>query len=398
MTSYDFKTMLNRAHTGSVKWDNMEAMNDHLADDVVPFSLADSDLKLAPEIIEGIKDNMTDSLSLGYTHADDAYNGAVIHWFNTYHHYHIQPEWIVQTPGVVSAINFAIRALSNKGDGVVLMTPVYYPFYETIRHTERTLAECPLINEGTTYRIDFEQLELQLANPKNRVMIICNPHNPIGRVWTKEELSKIASLCLEHNVVMISDEIHADLIMKGHEHTVLSSLSKEIEQHTVTCTAASKTFNIAGQCVSNIIIANDEWREAFIETKESFGIKGVSTLGLLTTRIAYEHGRHWLDAFLQLVWHNHMMIKKFFETYYPEVKVFDLEGTYLQWIDFRGLGLDTAELEQFLNKEAFDFFDQGYIFGDDGSGFERVNLSASADSIKAMLSRFKNAMDQHFHK
>lgn len=398
MTRYDFKIMLNRSHTGSLKWDEMENINHHLPNEIVPFSLADSDLKLAPEIIEGIKDNITSTLSLGYHSASESYNNSVKRWFKKRHHYDIKDEWIVQTPGVVSAINFAIRALTNEDDGIIVMTPVYYPFFDTIKQTHRKLVEVPLLNQGHHYDIDFDTLEAALKNERHRLLILCNPHNPIGRVWRREELTKIAELCLAHDVIMISDEIHSDIIMKGYQHTMLSSLSEEIEQHTITCTAASKTFNIAGQCVSNIIIPNDEWRAAFIKTKESVGIKNVSTLGLLTTQVAYDKGEDWLEAFLQLVAHNHQLVKTFFKTYYPEVNVFDLEGTYLQWVDFRALGFNPAELETFLDKEALDFFDQGYIFGDNGNGFERINLAASSDSIKDMLQRFKEAMDHHISK
>ena len=392
---YDFETMINRTKTGSQKWDDMKEINHNIPNDIYPFSLADSDLQLAPEIIEGLKEKINNHLSLGYTHADEEYNHALQQWFLTHHHYTIQSEWIVQTPGVVSAVNFAIRALTNENDGVLLMTPIYYPFYETLEKTKRRLVECPLINKGCRYEIDFDDLEDKMREKNNTMLILCSPHNPIGRVWTKEELTRIAHLCLQYGIYLISDEIHADLIMNGHTHHMMGSISKEIEQHVIMCTAASKTFNIAGQCVSNIIIPNDEWRQKFIEEKESYGIKGVNALGLMTTQIAYERGGQWLEAFLNLVETNHQLIKSFFAKYFPKVHVFDLEGTYLQWVDFRPLGFTPEELEHFLNDEAYDFFDQGYIFGHDAAGFERINLSASTESISAMLQRFKEAFEHH---
>lgn len=392
---YDYNTMINRTKTGSVKWDEMKEWNPNVPQEVYPFSVADSDLRLAPEIIEGLQEFITNDLSLGYTHADEAYTSAVQNWMTKHHNFTPKAEWLVQTPGVVPAINFAIRALTREGDGIVIMPPVYYPFYDTIKHAKRHITESPLINQGTHYEIDFEHLEHKLKQPQNTMLVLCSPHNPVGRVWTREELEKIAELCIRYDVYLVSDEIHSDLILPGHKHTVMATISKEIEQQVAVCTAASKTFNIAGQCVSNIIIPNKEMRERFIAEKESYGIKTVSALGLATTKIAYERAGGWLDGFLELVVENHRVIKEFFAQNYPEVKVFDLEGTYLQWIDMRALGFGVSELEEFLNQEALDFFDQGYIFGPSGEGFERINLAASTESIRQMLDRFKEAMEQY---
>lgn len=394
MTTYDFNTMINRKNTGSVKWEEMAQLNPNVPENIPPFSVADSDLRLPPEVIQALKEYINEDLCLGYTQADANYTATLQNWMTKHHHFTPKAEWIVQTPGVVPAINFAIRALTREGDGIVIMPPVYYPFYDTIHYAKRHVTESPLINKGDHYEINFEQLEEKLQQDQNTMLVLCSPHNPVGRVWTKTELERIADLCLKYHVYLVSDEIHADLIMPGYEHTTMASLSEEIAQQVIVCTAASKTFNIAGQCVSNIIIPNDDLRQRFIAEKESYGIKTVSALGLKTTEIAYQKGEAWLEQFIQVVEQNHRLVKEFFATYYPEVKVYRLEGTYLQWLDMRELGMNADELEHFLNNEALDFFDQGYIFGPCARGFERVNLSASTAAIKAMLNRFKEAMDR----
>lgn len=386
--TYDFETMLDRSHTGSIKWNEMTEA--HPDTQCCPFSIADSDLPLAPEILEGLRAALTNDLSLGYNEATTEYKKSVQNWFKRRHGYEIDPDWLVLMPGVVTALGAAIRSLTKTGDGVAILTPVYGPFYKVIEKADRKVVECPLINTGKTYEIDFDRLDETLARPDVKMLILCSPHNPLGRVWSMDELQKIGQLCQKHHVILVADEIHCDLIMKGHEfHSVIEACPEIIDQ-LIVCTAASKTFNIAGQFTSNIFIPNKEMREAFKEMKSGLGIMSTNTLGMVATQAAYDHAEDWLDDFLELVAKNDQMVRDFFAERYPDVYIYPLEGTYLQWIDFRKL-LDAHDLKDVLD-EADIFLDDGDMFGEAGIGFERVNLSASTESLMDMLNRFDAVM------
>ena len=383
--TYDFSTMLDRSKTGSIKW------GEHPESNYCPFSIADSDLPLAPEILEGLRAALTDDLSLGYNEATAEYKQSVKNWFHRRHHYDIQEDWLVLMPGVVTALGTAIRSLTKPGDAVVILTPVYGPFYRVIETADRRVAECPLINTGETYQIDFERLDHTLARDDVKMMILCSPHNPLGRVWSKEELQKIGQLCQKHHVLLVADEIHCDLIMPGHEFHSVMEVLPEMRDRMIVCTAASKTFNIAGQFTSNIFIPNEEMREAFKEMKSGMGIMSVNTLGMVATQSAYDHAEAWLDDFIQLIVRNDKMVRDFFAEHYPEVYIYPLEGTYLQWLDLRDF-LPCDKMKALLNK-ANIFLDDGDMFGELGVGFERLNLSASTESLQSMLNRFKEVVD-----
>lgn len=388
---YDFKTTVNRLSQGSSKWKLMLEENPNVSKDIIPFSVADTDLVHPPELIEPLKDFL-DKAVLGYTLGTSEYYQSVKKWMKNRHNWDIDTEWIVQSPGVIAALYNTIQAFTNKNEGVIIMSPVYYPFKTSILNSNRNLVDVPLICKNESYKINYDLLEEKAKDINNKLLILCSPHNPVGRVWTKEELVKVSDICLKHNVLILSDEIHFDLIMPGHEHTVLATISKNIEQNSIICTAPSKSFNLAGMQTSNIIIPNSELRQKYVNFTEKNGFHSINILGQKTCEIAYNNCEDWLDEFVHLINHNHIELKKYLNEHLPQIKVFDLEGTYLQWMDFNSLGLSPSDLEVFLKQEAELFFDEGYIFGEEGEGFERMNIACPTDVMLKALERLVSAL------
>jgi aminotransferase/cystathionine beta-lyase len=390
---YDFTTVLNRRNTGSAKYEQMLGWNPNVSENTIPFSVADMELKNPPEIVEGLKQYISDTI-LGYTVPTKEYNAAVCGWMEKRHGWQIKPEWIIGSAGVVGAFFSAIKAFSNPGDGIIIMTPVYYPFFNAIKKNNRTLVENELINTGDNYIIDFEDLEAKAKDQKNKILLFCSPHNPVGRVWTVDELNKVAKICLDNDVLIISDEIHFDLVMPGFKHTVFAKVSDEAANNMIVCTAPSKTFNLAGMHTSNIIIPNEDIRKKYLAEVESNGFFSLGILGYKACEIAYTQCEGWLDELVALIHHNHLVLKDYFAKNLPEVKVYDLEGTYLQWMDFRPLGLEQDELENLMHMEAEVFFDEGYVFGEAGSGFERMNIACPTHVMVEGLERVVEAVEQ----
>ncbi len=385
---YDFETAVDRKNTGSAKWELMKEWKPNVSEGIIPFSVADMELKNPPEITKGLQEYL-DSAILGYTIPTESYYNAVCNWMKKRHNWDVRPEWIVNTPGVVAAFFAGIQALTEPGDGVIVMTPVYYPFYFAMERNERKIVKSSLINTGKTYKIDYKDLEEKAKDPKNKVLLFCSPHNPTGRVWTKEELEKVADICLRNNVFIISDEIHNDLIMPGYKHTVFATISEDIKNNIMVCTAPSKTFNLAGLQNSNIIIPNQSIRERYSKILESNAIELVNMIGLKACEIAYTQCENWLEQLLELIYHNHLELKKYIQENIPQIKVYDLEGTYLQWLDFNDFGLSNEQLEELMHKKAELYFDEGYVFGEEGSGFERWNIACPTKVMMEGLERLK---------
>jgi len=391
---YDFETVRERMNTGSAKWEQMLRYNPNVSPGIVPFSVADMELINPPEIIEGLKEYL-DSTILGYTQPTSSYLNAVCDWMKRRHDWFIQKEWIIGTPGVVNAFHLAVKAFTNQGDGIIIQPPVYHPFYAAIERNQRTLVKNPLIFTGSKYVMDYDDLERKARDPQNKMLLFSSPHNPVGRVWTREELLLAGEICLRNKVLIISDEIHFDIIMPGHKHTVFANVSDDFANNTIVCTAPSKTFNLAGMQTSNIIIPNENIREAFIREMASNGSHSLNILGYKGCEIAYTQCGEWLDQLLELIYHNHLELKKFIENNIPVIKAIDLEGTYLQWMDFRALGLNKLELEKRMHFEAQLFFDEGYIFGDEGNGFERMNLACPTAVMLDGLRRLADTINRH---
>lgn len=389
--NYDFETLLSREGQGSLKWMAMLSENPNMNKDIIPFSVADMEFKTPPEVVEGLKKYL-DLAVLGYTGQSEGYLDAVRSWMKRRHNFSVEREWIVSTGGVVPAFFTAIRKFSNPGEGVIIMSPVYYPFFDGIRCNDRKLADCPLIENNGQYTIDFDKFEKLAAEKENKILLFCSPHNPVGRVWTMEELKELERIILKYDLILLADEIHHDIIMPGHKHTVFQTLSEELADRTVTMTAVSKTFNLAGLSLSNIIIKNPILRQKFIDGLCETKSVPVSILGYKGTEIAYNECEAWLESLIELINSHQHLVHNYFKENHPEIVAPVSEGTFLQWIDFRALGKTKEELERFLKDDCKLYFDQGYVFGENGSGFQRWNLACPTRFIEAGLKRFSEKL------
>jgi putative C-S lyase len=388
---HDFESLVQREPFGSIKWSQMRRINPDIGPDVIPLSAADMELKNAPEIMEGLKEYL-DTAILGYTSPTQAYYDAVCGWMEKRHGWHIEKEWIVETAGVVPAIVEMVGVFTEPDDAVLIMTPVYYPFSMAAEKHHRKLYTNELIVDGDTYRIDFDDLEEKAKRPETKLLIFCSPHNPVGRIWTYDELVRIGKICLENDVFIISDEIHFDLILPGYKHITMGVMPKEIAENCAICTAPSKTFNLAGMQTSNIIIPGKKWRSRMTTARGYFSL---NALGYKACEFAYTRAAGWLDELMLLIDKNRKYVEDFMAQNIPEVKVFRLEGTYLQWMDFNALGMDYKELERFMQFEAQLFLDEGYLFGEGGKGFERINLACPTKYLEYAMERLLRAVNSY---
>lgn len=386
---YDFETLISRKGVGSSKWDGMYKINPNLSTNIVPFSVADMEFKNAPQIAEGIYEYLKNNI-MGYTNATDSYYDAVISWWKRRHDWEIKKEWIVEYPGIVPALYHFVKLFTKENEGVILMTPVYYPFYNAVRKGGRKIVESQLKLNGNRYEIDFEDFETKAKDPANTLFIMSNPHNPVGRVWTEEELRKIEKICRENGVMVVSDEIHADLVLKGYKHTTFGKISK----NSIICTAPSKTFNTAGLMTSNVIIENPQLKEKVYNYREEQAVFFCNMAGYKACEIAYNQCEDWLEELLTVLENNKKLINEYISEKLPQIKIIELEGTYLQWLDFRNLGMKGEELEKFMTEKAMLFLDEGYIFGECGDGFERINLACPTWVLKEALDRLYVAVQK----
>ena len=383
---YDFTTVANRRHMSAGKWELMLSKNPNAQEGVVPFSVADMEFHNAPELVNGLAEYVKLPI-YGYTSPSANYFNSVINYMKEYHNWEIQKEWICPTSGVVGALNDLVRVLTEPNDGVVIMRPVYYPFTWAIEKNNRKVVNVSLINNNGKYEIDFETFDKATQAEEVKMFILCSPHNPIGRVWTKEELQKIGDICVKNDVIIVSDEIHFDFIMNGYEHTVLSTLSEEISNRTIVCTAPSKTFNLGGVKVSNIIIPNKVYRDKYLAVTHS-----LNTFAYKTCEIVYTECREWFEELMVVLHENKKLVEDFIHEHLPMIKVYPLEGTYLMWLDCRALGLSNEKLEELMLANDL-YLDEGYLFGEEGSGFERWNIACPKKELLAGLERFKKAIE-----
>lgn len=393
---FDFKTRPDRSGQGSSKWDEMiSEAGGELPDGVVPLSVADMELEIAPQIKRALHE-FVDCVVPGYTEPTDAYYEACIGWQRRRHDWTPKREWLTLSPGVVPAINASIRALTAPGDGVIIQPPVYYPFEMAIRKNGRKVVENPLKLDGTHYEIDFDDLERKAANPNTTAIVVCSPHNPVGRVWTPEELGRLVRICLDNGLFVICDEIHNDLIMPGIKHTTLLNVVEKTHwDRCLVCTAPSKTFNLAGLQSSNIYIPDETSREAFDnEFRGVLGFLELNAFGYAATTAAYNECGDWLDELIGLVQTNYEVLLDMLSNRLPEIRVFPLEGTYLAWADFNAWGLSPDELKRFMRESAYLYLDEGHLFGPQGDGFERFNLAAPTSVIRESLTRLCDAADK----
>ena len=389
MVTYDFDRIVDRRNTDCLKYDF--AVQRGRPKDVLPFWVADMDFSIAQEIEDALVKRCQHGI-FGYSEATDGYFAALQNWYLKHFNWQVQRPWLIKTPGVVFALAMAVKAFTEPGDGVLVQQPVYYPFTEVIRDNDREVVNAPLALVNGHYEIDFADLEQKLANPKVKLMFLCSPHNPVGRVWTKEELLKVGDLCLKYNVITVSDEIHSDFVWDDNVHTPFATLGEEYQQNCIVCTAPSKTFNLAGLQVSNIFIPNQKLRRAFRKQIDAAGYSQLNTLGLVACQAAYTYGEEWLTQVKAYIRSNITFVDDYLKQNLPQIKMLPIEGTYLVWLDCSALGMTADEREQWLWHEAKLWLDGGGIFGKEGEAFERINVACPRATLLQGLEQLKAAV------
>ncbi|WP_334071293.1 MULTISPECIES: MalY/PatB family protein [Paenibacillus] len=389
--SHDFNERTQRRGTRSYKWDQGEKL---FGDpDVLPLWVADMDFKCAPAIVQAVNERAAQGI-YGYTIRTEDYVKAITDWFQRRHHWTIDANWLTDSPGVVPSLSIAVQTLTDPGDAVILQSPVYNPFYDVILKNGRRLAESPLLLKEGRYEMDYGRLE-GLMKEGAKLLLLCSPQNPGGRVWTKEELVRLGDLCVKYDVKVVADEIHCDLVFPEHRHFPFASLSEAYAERTVTCLAPSKTFNIPGLQTSFTVISNRELKRKFDQTIEALGIGSVNFFGPSATIAAYDKSEDWLDALLGYVKANQEFAVRYLAEHLPDLIPFPSEGTYLLWVDCRKLQLSSTELKRLMYKEAKIAFTEGSLYGKNGEGFLRINLACPQDFLKEALDRFTSAVTAH---
>jgi len=400
---YDFDREVSRKGTNSVKWEFIQEEQDPLhwkhtdeffgENRILPMWVADMDFPGPEPVVRALVARAEHGI-YGYTAATESYYGTIAHWVKRRHRWEIAPEWICTTPGVVPALNMLVRTFISPGDRVLIQPPVYYPFFSAIENNEGEVIANPLIYERGRYHMDFADLEKKAKDPKVKLAILCSPHNPVGRVWSREDLIRFGEMCLKNNVLIVSDEIHGDLIYKGYVFTPFASISENFAQLSITCTGPTETFNMAGLQTSVVIIPNAELRSKFERTLRSNGLFGIGTFGVVALQAAYDHGEEWLEQVLDYIENNFRYLEEYVCRHIPEITVVRPEGTYLVWLDCRRLGLDKWKLRRLILNEARVYLDEGFIFGQEGEGFERINIACSRSVLVEALDRIKNAINR----
>lgn len=390
---YDFDTIIDHNSWASEKWSEVREVMGPDSEDVVALSVADMEFKTAPEIIEALH-RAADTGIFGYEHCTDAYYEALQTWMLKHHQWDIKRDWVSVTDGVMTGVFTGLRAVTHPGDAVIIQRPVYYPFTNAVVRNGLTILDNELVlNTQGHYEMDFADLELKASNPRCTAMVLCNPHNPVGRVWSSEELSRVAQICIKHGVTILADEIHADFAYDGHQVTMLSTLGEEVAAHCMEFTAPSKTFNLAGLITSNAVISNPELKQRFDIAADNVAGLSVNHFGLVACQAAYEHGEQWLQELRKYLVGNLEVLRSFAASQ-QGISLIEPEGTYLAWLDCRGLGMDSDELRDFMRNKARVFFDEGSLFGDSGKGFERVNLACPRVMLEQVCSGIANAVKE----
>ena len=382
--NYSFDRIIDRSGTQSFKWDLYEK-------DTLPLWVADMDFRAPQPIIDAIIERAEHGI-FGYTYYPSTYYDALIKWFKRYYDWEIKKEWLIFTPGVILAINLAIQGFSNPGDKVIVQNPVYYPFYGAIKTNGRQVLLNPLKLMNGRYQMDFENLEQIIKDSRTKLLILCNPHNPVGRLWTKEELTQLGDICLNNEIMIIADEIHCDLVYPGYKYTPFASISSEFAQNSITCNSPSKTCNVPSLKVANVIIPNSELRSDFNKIRQSHHITEPNCFASTALETAYNECEDWLNDLILYIKENLEYLKNFIKENFSEVKVIEPEGTYLVWLDFRELGFDRKELSKILFDKAKVALWEGYLFGKGGKGFERINIACPRSILKEGLNRIATAI------
>lgn len=387
--NYDFDTVTDRKNTNAIKYDLAKKRGK--PEDAVSLWVADMDFPTAPCIQKVVAEKAAHGI-WGYSRPDNRYYDALKKWYKERHNFEVQNEWVVNTPGVCFALATAVKAFTKEGESVLIQKPVYYPFFNIINSLQRKVVNSSLILKNNHYEIDFDDFERKIVQENVKMFILCSPHNPGGRVWTKQELQKISEICLAHNVLVVSDEIHSDITFGSNVHTVYGSLSEQALKNSIICTAPSKSFNLAGLQFSNIFIADEKLRKAFSEELDKTGYDEPSVFGIVAATAAYSEGADWFDSVKSYIWENILFAKKYIEENAPQIKVLVPEGTYLLWLDFSKTGLSDSEINDRVLNKAKVWLDRGSMFGKEGEKFQRINCATPRiileDALKRICSQF----------
>lgn len=388
MKNYNFNEITNRINTNSIKFDF--AIERGYKENILPFWVADMDFKVPDEVIQSLQNSVSHGI-FGYTDTKKDYDDVVIDWFKKHFNYSVKSEWLVKSPGIVFAICTAIKAFTNVGESILIQKPVYYPFSLSIIENNRRLINNPLVYKDGKYEIDFIDFENKIVKNDVKLFILCSPHNPVGKVYSKKDLEKICEICLKHDVLIVSDEIHCDFTRPKVTHHLLLSINEKFNNKIVLMTAPSKTFNIAGLQVSNIFIPNEVLREKFAKEIEKTGYSQLNTLGLVAAKSAYEYGEPWLLQLKEYLEDNLSLIRSFLETNLPKIKLVEPDGTFLAWIDFSNLGLTDEKINNLIVDDANLWLDEGIMFGDEGKNFQRINYACPRNFLEKALENLYKA-------
>jgi cystathionine beta-lyase len=385
---YDFDSIIDRRNTNSVKWDYMDRF--FSVKGLLPMWVADMDFMSPPPVIEAVK-KVAERGIFGYSGIPQSYCEAVTEWMQKRHSWSIKAEWIVFSPGVVPALNMLVRTFSQPGDQVIIQTPVYYPFFNVIKNNGREILDNPLHLEKEHYFMDLDDLEAKIS-PRTRMLILCSPHNPISRVWKEEELKQLGNLCAKRGILVVSDEIHGDIIYSGFKHKPFASISPEFADNSITCSGASKTCNLPGLHTSNIIISNPLLRKQFADTVHNCGFHSPNIFGTAATEAAYRYGEPWLTQLIEYLEGNIKFANKYISQMIPGLKIIQPQGTYLLWLDCRDCGISQEKLGSFIREEAKVGLEPGTIFGCKEDGFERMNIACPRSTLEKALDRIAAAV------
>lgn len=406
---FNFDEIIDRKGTNSSKWDNCN--NIFGREDILPMWVADTDFKAPTQVIDAMRNRLEHGI-YGYTFRSESYNESIINWVKKRHDWDIKSEWITFSPGVVPAISMAIQTFTHPGDKVIIQPPIYPPFHSVVESSGRVKIENELSYRDGKYHMDIEKLEEQIKtvdlsytnnnygvnnqfDDRVKLLLLCNPHNPSGRVWTKEELMRIGKICIDNNILIVSDEIHSDIIYKGHKHIPIASLSEELAQCTITCIAPSKTFSLAGLTTSAIIIPNEKLRNMYNNSLETLEIDGGNIFGSIALETAYREGEEWLDELLLYLEDNLEYLVNYFKENIPQIKPVCPEATYLVWLDCSELGLEGRDLMDFFVNEAKVGLNPGTRFGENYGKFVRLNIGCPREILKEGLSRIEKAVKRY---
>ncbi len=381
---------IDRTGTHSIKWDYNKKLFGR--SDIIPLWVADMDFESPPAVKEALQKRVAHG-TFGYTGESFNYYKGILDWINTRHGWSLERHHLHYIPGVIPGLNWAVQTFTDPGDGVIIQPPVYKPFFQAVQHNNRELKENPLLLLDNHYQMDLEHLE-SLIDERTKMLILCSPHNPVGRVWTSSELKALGDICIQNDILILSDEIHWDIVYSDASHFPAANLSDDLKQQTLTLTSPGKTFNLQGLQSAYAIAENPEIRQAYWRTLEQNGIFLNNALSITAIEAAYNHGAEWLDSTIQYLYENRQYLIEFVEKDLPGIRVTASEGTYLAWLDCRGLNLSHDELNNFFVEKAKLGLNNGAEFGEAGKGFMRLNLASARDTLEQALNQLKEALNR----